>query len=168
MANLENPKDDLKKKGEVYAGYIIHGVPKARCKPFDIPPEDASANMLAAWSGKSIWDMWGAGLIHQYFIMQWALQKGPNDLKAVVRYMLRVGQLPKSPTDTGVCFRPPLRPPQKQPHALRRTKAWRTCRCVLHPSTSHNGTNTAARLTLPPPSPTHQAHMQTSGTGHEK
>ena len=47
MANLDNPREELKKKGETYAGYIVHGVPRARCRPFEEPEGGYEAPALA-------------------------------------------------------------------------------------------------------------------------
>ena len=97
MANLEDPRAELKKKGEVYAGYIVHGVPKSRCKPFELPPDGATDEFIAKWSGQSFWSMWAQSRAHQFFLLQWAMQNGSDDLKAVVKFMGRVSCLPNQP-----------------------------------------------------------------------
>ena len=98
MANLEDPKTELKKKGEVYAGYIVHGVPRARCRAFELPPDSATDELVAAWSDKSFWEMWCVSRAHQFFLMQWAATKGTSDLLAVAKYAVRIGSLPNQPT----------------------------------------------------------------------
>ncbi|KAL1495906.1 hypothetical protein AB1Y20_014549 [Prymnesium parvum] len=98
MANLEDPKAELKKKGEAYAGYIVHGVPRSRCRPFELPPANAADDLVASWKDKNFWEMWAQSRAHQFFLMQWALQHGSTDLKAVVKFAARVGVLPNRPT----------------------------------------------------------------------
>eukprot|EP00966_Prymnesium_polylepis_P325130 7381114-Prymnesium_polylepis.1 len=97
MANLEDPRAELKKKGEIYAGYIVHGVPKSRCKPFELPPDGATDEFIAKWSGQSFWSMWAQSRGHQFFLLQWAMQNGSDDLKAIVKFMGRISCLPNQP-----------------------------------------------------------------------
>ena len=54
-------------------------------------PDGAQEKMASEWLGKPLWDLWAKGKLHQFYIMQWAIQKsGKAPLVAVIKFVLRL------------------------------------------------------------------------------
>lgn len=90
----ENPKDALKKSSEKYAVLVNKGVPRGRCMEFEQPADSVVEEFKTTWSSKSLWEMWAQSYTHQFYLLQWAMQHGSADLKTIVTFAARIGQLP--------------------------------------------------------------------------
>jgi hypothetical protein len=93
-----NPKEELKKQGEKYAGWIRYGLMIQLLKDYETElngtsVEDAVKALSAEFAGKPLWELWRDGKLTQFYLMQWAMQNGSAELKAVVRLVLRVTHL---------------------------------------------------------------------------
>lgn len=91
-----NPKEALKKSAASYAQYVKYGLPCQKLQEYDELPAGGQTEMAAAWSGRSIWQLWAKGKLYQFFLTQWAIGKSPcgsTDLQAVIKFAARVSHL---------------------------------------------------------------------------
>lgn len=100
MANLTNPKEELKIKSEQYAKYLEFGLSRSRRKPFSTPAEGEAFD-INSYKGKSFWELWTQSTMHQYYMTQWAMQNADATVQAMVKFQLQVAQLSSS-SDTFV------------------------------------------------------------------
>jgi hypothetical protein len=92
MANLVNPKEELKARSEQYAKYIEYGLARVKRKLFPKPSESEKLD-LSPFKEKSLWELWLQSNIHQYYLTQWGLQQ-PNspELHAMIKFLLQLSQ----------------------------------------------------------------------------